>query len=286
MTKISYTLAMKQENSNTLTNKILSVNMFSKDVRPVGLTPFAYKESQNWFFYPISGALKYSDADTQCIMQKGKLYILPYKKIFSLSDINGVRFNHMFIAFNCSDPIYDFMEFDVENDSFLKNYLQFLNNNYQKIQVSTKDAIDDIAVPLTTVLLNHLFPQKNSHETNLLAVQIKKFIDDNMPVFNFKTLYSHFNYTKRYLDLIFKNAFNLSIFKYAKNRQFSYIANMVLQNISLNDICDKLDYSSSSNLSRDFKLHYGMTPLEYKSFVNEKKPTKGSNPKRKTAPKS
>ena len=212
---------MKQENNTTLYNKIISVNMFSRSIRPVGLTPFAYKESQNWFFYPISGSLKYSDSDVECIMQKGKLYILPYKKIFSLSDINGVKFNHMFIAFNCSDPIYNFMEFDVENDSFLKNYLQFLNNNCSKIQMSTDRAIEDIALPLTTVLLNHLFPQKDPNATNLLAMEIKKFIDDNMPVFNFKILYEHFNYTKRYLDLIFKNAYNLSIFKYAFTKHFS-----------------------------------------------------------------
>lgn len=270
---------MKQENNFTSSNKIISVNMFNRAIRPIGLTPFAYKESQNWFFYPTSGALKYSDADVECIMEKGKLYILPYKKIFSLSDINGVRFDHLHIAFNCSDPIYDFMEFDVENDSFLKNYLQFLNNNYSKIQARSDRIIDDIAVPLTTALLHHLFPQKDPNTTNLLAIQIKKFIDDNMPVFNFKMLYNRFNYSKRYLDLMFKNTFNLSIFKYAKNKQFAYIANMIVQNVSLNDICNKLDYSSPSNLSRDFRQHYGMTPLEYRAFVNEKKPTKGPNRK-------
>ena len=62
-------------------------------------------------------------------------------------------------------------------------------------------------------------------------------------------------------------------------RTILVFSNMLLQNISLNDICNQLDYSSTSNLSRDFKLHYGMTPLEYKAFVNEKKPTKGPNRK-------
>ena len=268
---IGYTLDMKQE------NKIISVNMFHRSVRPIGLTPFAYKESQNWFFYPTSGALKYSDADGECIMQKGKLYILPYKKVFSLSDIDGVRFNHLYIAFNCSQPIYEFMEFDIKDDSFLKNYLQFLNNNYAKMQATSTGVVDDIALPLTTALLNHLFP--NSNTSDGFAEQIKKFIDDRMPTFDFETLCNHFNYSKRYLDLRFKNMFELSIFKYAKNKQFSYIANMLTQNISLNEICTLVDYSSVSNLSRDFRRHYGMTPLEYRAFVNEKKPTKGPDRK-------
>ena len=256
---------MKQE------NKILSVNMFNRSSRPVGLTPYAYAETQNWLFYPISGALKYSDADCECIMEKGKLYLLPYKKFFSLIDIDNVRFNHLYIAFNCSQPIYEFMQFDLEEDVFLKKYLQFLNNNYSKIQTPDYYPVEDIAVPLVTALLMRLFPDETLDN---FAEQIKQHIDKNMPLFNFDTLCSHFNYSRRYLDLKFKSCYKLSIFKYAKNKQFEYVANMLIENKSLNEICDIINYSSVSNLSRDFREHYGMSPLEFRAFVNEKKPTK------------
>ena len=258
-------------------NVVISVNMFQRGVRPIGLTPFAHQQSQNWFFYPTSGMLKYSDSDVECFMEKGKLYLLPYKKLFSLTDIENVRFNHLFIAFNSTQPIYKFMQFDIEKDSFLKNYLQFLNNNYTKIQQTTNNAIEDVAVPLVSALLSHLFPGQNS--SNSFAEQIRQHIDKNMPIFDFDELCTHFNYSRRYLDLKFKSVFELSIFKYAKNKQFAYIANMLVQNISLSEICDVVNYSSVYNLSRDFSRHYGMTPLEYRAFVNDKKPTKG--PKRK-----
>ena len=127
------------------------------------------------------------------------------------------------------------------------------------------------------MVLNILFPDQNSSDN--FAEQIKQVIDDNMPSFDIEKLCTHFNYSKRYLDLKFKNAFQLSIFKYAKNKQFSHIANLILKNLSLNEICELVNYSSVSNLSRDFRQHYGMTPLEYRAFVNDKKPTKG--PKRK-----
>lgn len=261
--------------------EILSVNMFSRGIRPVGLTPFAHQQSQNWFFYPISGTLNYSDSDVECVMKKGNLYLLPYKKAFSLRDIEGVNFNHLYIAFNSTQPFYEFMQFDVNNDSFLKNYLQFLNNNYKKIQTDSTE-INDTIISLTTALLNHLFPNKTT--SNNFATQLKKFIDDNLPSFDIDAICEHFNYSRRYLDLKFKQIYGISVFQYAKNKQFAIVANMLTKNFALNDICDAINYSSTANLSRDFKKHVGMTPLEYRAFINENKPTKGPKQRIKQQP--
>ena len=59
---------------------------------------------------------------------------------------------------------------------------------------------------------------------------------------------------------------------------------MLTKNFALNDICDAINYSSTANLSRDFKKHVGMTPLEYRAFINENKPTKGPKQRIKQQP--
>lgn len=244
--------------------------MFSKGIRPLNWTPTAYVETQNWVFIPISGNIKYSDNNNTVILKKNYLYVLPFKKLYSLTDVENTRFNHIYIAFNCSLPIRDFMEINLDKDAFLRNTIQFIRSNYKTI------VTDDLAEPITSILLSHLFPKATN--SDVLAYDIKSFVDSMIPHFDFDAVCRRFNYSKRYLDLRFKKVFNMSIFKYAKNEQFVYVADMLKQNHSLKEACDSINYSSIANLSRDFNKHFGMTPLEYKAFTTHNKRPKIRKP--------
>lgn len=237
---------------------ILRVNMCGHGVRGKGRTPFPYKDTQNWLFLGKSGCLKYKDNENDVLLKKDHLYILPAHKTFSLTDVADNDFDHLFIAFDCSHPIGRFYDFEVKDDKFLIEFLELITKYYR--------SLDTIVLgTMIKAILHYVLPSDDS--TGDFANRIKNYIDEHLPAFSIDDVCEHFHYGKRYLDMKFKIAFGISINKYGKNEQFSYVTNQLSLGRDLAGICDDIGYSSPANLSRDFKKHYGSSPSEYKKIL-------------------
>ena len=237
---------------------VLTVNMCGKSVRPRSLTPTPYKTKHNWFFLPLSGKIHFKNMDFEIDLVPEHFYILPAHEVFSLIDIEDCEFDHLYVAFELSHPIHSFYDIPLGHNRFLKDILKLIVNNYTKI-----DSI--VMGTLIKSILHHVLPQQSNNTD--IASNIKNYIDKHIPNFSIEDVCKNFHYGKRYLDMKFKETFGISMTKYGKNEQFAYVANSLADGMSLGEICDKLQYSSPANLSRDFTKHFGSSPSEHKKAI-------------------
>ena len=241
-------------------NTVLTVHAFGQGLRPQYKRPKPMKEQANWLFFVKDGALTYSDETLTATLVPNHLYVLPANKPVLLTDVDGKRFNHFYIQINCSHPIEEFIDVDIAKNSFLSDFFTLLMKHRKSL-----DSITIVSL-LNTVLYQILPSNVRKSDT---AEKIKIFIDEKLPQFSVNDIITRFHYSKRYLDKKFKEAYKISIVKYGKNEQLSYVANVLSEGKSLTDVCDKINYSSPANLSRDFKKHYGVSPAEYKKAYSK-----------------
>lgn len=236
---------------------ILRVTSCGFSIRTPNLTPKPYIESNaNWFFLVKSGKLNYSDDNVTVQMSPNNFYILPARKFFSLTDIKGSSFKHLYISFDLTHPITSFEAFDVDNDPFLKDIFNIITKHFKTLNEETLKSLISSILTHTSLKINENFG---------LAHSIREYIDSCLPLFSIEDVCSKFCYNKHHLNNKFKESYGMTIRQYAKNEQFSYVANELKNGRAITDISNAINYSSPANLSRDFYKHYGKTATEYKN---------------------
>ncbi|MFL4364396.1 helix-turn-helix domain-containing protein, partial [Escherichia coli] len=81
------------------------------------------------------------------------------------------------------------------------------------------------------------------------------------------TLVEYSGYSRRYLQLLFKEIIGLSIGKYIQQRRVTRAAiYLQLTNLPIDIISGRLCYDSQQTFSREFKKKSGYTPLQYRKY--------------------
>lgn len=239
----------------SIQNTVVNIVMFGSGIRPYELTPDPYISEYNWLFLVKEGSLLYTQGNFKRMLSPNHIYIFPAYKSFMLTDVEGKRLDHIYAEIKCSRPIKEFIDIDVENNAFIQDIFT--------VMLIHRKSLDSITL---TMLLSTALHELLSFDIreNDIAREIKAHIDKRLPLFSIKEVVSDFNYSKRYLDKKFTEAYNTSIVKYGKNEQMVYVANSLKDGISLSAICEEINYSSTANLSRDFKKHFGISPFKFK----------------------
>lgn len=98
---------------------------------------------------------------------------------------------------------------------------------------------------------------------------IIQYIEDNLELhfIYIDDLVSYSGYSRRYLQLLFKNYVKFPIGKYIQMRRVSRAAFLLrLTNQSIIDISEKLLYDSQQTFTREFKKITGYTPKRYRNL--------------------
>lgn len=98
---------------------------------------------------------------------------------------------------------------------------------------------------------------------------ILKYIERNIEVssININTLVEYSGYSRRYLQLLFKEIIGLPIGKYIQQRRVTRAAIYLrLTNLPIDIISGRLCYDSQQTFSREFKKKSGYTPLQYRKY--------------------
>lgn len=96
---------------------------------------------------------------------------------------------------------------------------------------------------------------------------ITQYIDDNLEniSIDINTLVDYSGYSRRYLQLLFKEKIGIPVGKYIQLRRVTRAA-ILLRFTSLNiaDISERLFYDSQQTFTREFRKNSGYTPLQYR----------------------
>jgi len=102
-------------------------------------------------------------------------------------------------------------------------------------------------------------------------LEIVNYMFENYQTITLKSLSQHFGYSESYLCRLLKSSaeksFSTIMREFKLNR-----AQKLLQttNLKLDDICESIGYSDTTQFIRDFKKQYGITPAKYrKQFLQE-----------------
>ncbi len=102
-------------------------------------------------------------------------------------------------------------------------------------------------------------------QCNRIGNHIKSYICDNInhPLL-LEDLKKQFNYSKFYLAKIFKQEFGISIMAFYREKRME-LAKHLIEQYSVSQVCEQLQFGSLCAFSRAFKKRYGITPTDYQS---------------------
>ena len=109
-------------------------------------------------------------------------------------------------------------------------------------------------------------PRKTVEKHDVLCYKIMRYIDYNLySIFDASEIAEYLHYNYAYLAKIFKETTNLTITQYLTQRKLERAKVLIAENLlPLNKIAELLNYASIYSFSKSFKLHYGLSPSEYK----------------------
>ncbi len=242
------------------TVKIASVFEKGRAVRPRGETKY-YENSCNWLFIVLDGYVSYADNEREVDLCKDFLYVLPAGKTFTLVNPPQGGPDHVYVLLSCNPPIREFISMDLTENEFLRDTAKLIEKYVKKSDSAALISLLEAALG---------YVMTNVSESDLLAKRVKRYIDENAPAFDIKRVCEKFSYSRRYLDMKFKESYGVTVDKYGAEKKFAFILNEVIKKVPLEAICRETDYSSAANLSRDFKKRFGMPPLAYRQFLEKR----------------
>jgi AraC-like DNA-binding protein len=122
-------------------------------------------------------------------------------------------------------------------------------------------------IRLIDMLIANNYPmafEEESASSYSIAAQLKDYLDAGQGISSTLDSLAHqFNYSKYYLERLFKKCYGLSIISYRNERRLQISKNMLTE-ASVSSVAESLGFSSIYVFSRAFKNRFGISPTEYK----------------------
>ncbi len=200
------------------------------------------------------------------------------------------------IESDTNNPLkYSFLSFCLESENYKEDFNNITQNYYECEKRVFRDAtiptlIDQLIMEMSLneygkekvvscvlqqllIFIHRDFSQrKNKNISNkvnhneILCYKIMRYIDNNLFDIEILTdISKHFNYNYSYIAKIFKKTTNLTITQYLSNKKLERAKILIKEgNLSFTKIAELLNYASIYSFSKMFKLHFGLSPADYK----------------------
>lgn len=173
-----------------------------------------------------------------------------------------------------------------EKDSSKKIVLMSVYDDFELVQRALKIKVDDYLLkpikPEKVIMLLKEFIDEDkifNSENNISVYKIDElecalsYIEKNFRKnITLNDVANYVNFSSTYLSKLFKNNIGINFNKYITKRRIKE-ATLILENknISVNDLAFQIGYNEPSYFCKVFKKEKGVTPLEYRKKVNDKK---------------
>ena len=184
---------------------------------------------------------------------------------------SSVEFSYMYVSFlgTRSNMIMDKLKISERNCLFHGyNELSPIWENGINTNPELTDWISESILLYTfTEIGNRLCPtSKKTPPENHIALQIKKYIDDNFSSssFSLESISRELSYNKKYLSTAFKNYMRIGIVEYLNIVRIQSACTLIEQGFtSVSDIASCCGFSDPQYFSKVFKNRMSMSPTQY-----------------------
>ncbi|MDD6981479.1 MAG: AraC family transcriptional regulator [Clostridia bacterium] len=112
---------------------------------------------------------------------------------------------------------------------------------------------------------HHMYRLSTADLKKSLVDNIVRYIDENCDKITYLSdISAHFNYDYHYISKLFQSHIRMSLHAYFQNAKLNQARKMLMENLSVTDIANALNYSSIHSFSRAYKNKFGYSPSEEK----------------------
>lgn len=154
-----------------------------------------------------------------------------------------------------------------DKDTFLNIFFSIIDTK-DKQTLSCKAKMLNLLHMIVTENISTSFSSPSASST--IASLVKSYIDSNYEQeISLDTLERQFDYSKFYIEKLFKQEYGLSVINYRNTKRME-TAVQLLENHSVSETALLLGFSSIYSFSRAFRTKYGTSPTKYISVKENK----------------
>ncbi len=221
-------------------------------------------------YYILSGDVDYSDSNTHIKLEKGKMYVFPDSKPYSMvhnpqKPIECLWFHMDFFPYS----IEKVLEFNIDNmeNPTLHHTVNALKNEGKHFKEN-----DNLYTVLTEALSIQILKHPSIKKADTEFAEIIGYIRENLfePSLNIIRLSEYFGYTSSHFIRMFKGYINTTPHQYISVLRLSAATKLLNEGKSISEVSLLCGYGDIKTFSRSFKNNYGVAPSKYKEFYNPK----------------
>lgn len=218
-------------------------------------------------YFVNSGEVSYKDNTKTIKLKKNHLYCFPTDKTYSLSQDKNNKLNCLFLHLSIFPyHIPHLVEISFKDDLLLKDIKSILEKlitqNRQEAQLS-------IMAPITEALTAYLKANDYIKLYSSPIVNALEMIAKNPQInYSVNELSLACAYNDQYFIRLFKKELGVSPHQYILFYKMNIAIKLLQSGQSISRISDELGFNELRSFGRCFKKQYGMSPTEFKKYVN------------------